>query len=107
MNPFTPRRRPATIRLALRDGVIVALSIVAGGALGLAGTTIAIETGLVPGVSIGSFPYQAAGTSVTVHVSAAPRPRSLSPGAPRSAAPPASRSTPRTAPAGPRRAAAR
>lgn len=77
MNLFTPRRRPATLRQALRDGVIAALSIAAGGALGFACTTLAIDNGLVAGLTIDSLPPPSADSPVTASVSVAEESRAL------------------------------
>jgi hypothetical protein len=66
MNPFAPRRRADTHPGALRDAVIAALSVVIGGALGFAATTLAVETGLVSGLDIDSFGFQSAQSATTV-----------------------------------------
>lgn len=77
MNHFTPRPRPATLPQALRGGVIAALSIAAGGALGFACVTIAVETGLVPDLTINTYSSPSAGSPVTDSVPVADEGREL------------------------------
>lgn len=77
MFPFTPRPHPATLRQALRGGVITALSITVGGALGFACTTIAIQTGLVPDLNIHTYSSPSAASPVTAAVPAVEESRAL------------------------------
>jgi hypothetical protein len=76
INPFSPRH-PATRRLAHRNGVITALSLAAGGALGLAFTTIVVENGLVPHFPLESYRYQSADASETGQGSSTDEARAL------------------------------
>jgi hypothetical protein len=68
---------PVTLSQTVRGAVLAAGCIFAGAATGLVGTTFAIETGLVPGITLNAFPYQSAGASLDHRAAPPDRARAL------------------------------